>query len=116
MAVGLKQFGSAVTDFLADLEVGPETRVLRLLRLLKVQGGQMRTDSKPLGDGLFELTPSHNGMEYRLIYVFHQGDAVILHCFIKKKRKTPLHELQLAKDRHKLLVAAQGSFDALTVH
>jgi phage-related protein len=116
MTVGLKQFGSEVTDFLAELKVGPETRVLRLLRLLKAQGGQMRTDSKPLGNGLFELTPSYDGMEYRLIYVFHRGDAVILNCFIKKKRKTPTHELQLAKDRLKLLVSAQGNFDVLAVH
>ncbi len=116
MPVGLKQYGTVVDDMLATSGKAAETRILYLLRLLRIEGGNMRTDSKALGDGLFELTPTAKKKEYRLIYAFHGGDAVILNCFEKKSRKTPKHELDLAKERFRLLLVSPNRFENVSIH
>ncbi|KCZ54023.1 hypothetical protein HY29_02845 [Hyphomonas beringensis] len=99
MSVALKQFGNVVDEFLAELEAGAEARSRRLMKLLEEKGGAMRTDSKPLGDGLFELKIKHKKREYRLLYFFHDEAAVFVNCFEKKTRKTPKRELDNAKAR-----------------
>lgn len=116
MSVDLKQFGNEVDDLLDGLAVGPQARIVRSLMQLAAKGGALRTDSKPLGDGLFELTPSYDGMEYRLIYAFHGRDAVILNCFVKKKRKTPKPEMELARQRQKLLKAGLAQIGSVEIH
>lgn len=116
MPVGLKQFGGEVDNFLAEIGVKGEARVTRILMLLEMKGGQLRTESKALKDGLFELTPNYKGVEYRLLYTFHDGDAVVLNCFVKKTRKTPKHELSKARNRLKLLKSGEASVGGITIN
>jgi phage-related protein len=55
-----------------------------------------------LKDGMWEVRstlPRHRIA--RLILCFHQQTLVVLHGFIKKTRKTPAQELELAKRRLK---------------
>ena len=57
---------------------------------------------KPLGSGLYEVRSSiSDRREYRCIFVYHAAEnaLVIVHAFVKKSQKTPLHDLQLAKTR-----------------
>ena len=57
-----------------------------------------------LGDGLWEVR-SHlpGGRTARVLFGFVEGTAVLLHGFIKKTRKTPDREKELALGRLKSL-------------
>ncbi len=60
---------------------------------------------KPLGDGLFEVRThlAQNRIARVLFYIDRKGRMVLLHGFIKKTRKTPDEDLNLArsnKNRH----------------
>ena len=54
---------------------------------------------RPLGDGIYETRTSlgQNRIARVLFYVDRQGRIVLLHGFIKKTQKTPLHDLALAR-------------------
>ena len=58
--------------------------------------------SKALGDGLFEIRIRLKNDIARIIYAFAKGKQIILlHGFIKKTEKTPVRELEIAKQRLK---------------
>jgi phage-related protein len=52
-----------------------------------------------LGDGLWEIRSSHGNRIARTIFAMVGGEIVLLHAFIKKTRKAPAAELDLAKKR-----------------
>jgi phage-related protein len=53
-----------------------------------------------MGDGLFEVRTSLGGGRIAcVLFAVEQGQAVLLHGFIKKSQKTPQRELQTAKGR-----------------
>ena len=55
--------------------------------------------SEALGDGIFELRAKVGTNITRVMYFFVVGNrAVLTHGFIKKTQKTPVRELQRAKD------------------
>jgi phage-related protein len=57
---------------------------------------------KHLGSGLWELRSSLQGRrEARVIFIVDDLGIVVLNGFIKKSQKTPLKEIELAKDRLK---------------
>jgi phage-related protein len=57
---------------------------------------------RPLSGGLWEVRSSlESNRVARLLFCFHDGYAVVLHGFIKKTRKTPVSELELARRRMK---------------
>ena len=57
---------------------------------------------RPLGDGLWEVRSDiTQGRISRVLFCIHHGRMVLLHGFIKKTQKTPLHELELARQRTK---------------
>jgi phage-related protein len=57
---------------------------------------------RSLKNGLWEVrsTLTSNRIA-RVILCFHQGNLIVLHGFIKKTRKTPLEDLELARRRMK---------------
>lgn len=56
-------------------------------------------DTKPLGDGLFELRTLGTDIA-RGIWVYQKGSVIVmLRIFIKKTNKTPRSELEMAKKR-----------------
>jgi phage-related protein len=116
----IREVGTEVTEFLAlvakDHGASAELRCRFWLRKLAIEGSRFRSNSKPLGDGLFELIVSHNRMEYRFVYVFHGGAIVVVSCFVKKTRKTPKHELETARKRHRDLVAGELASGNFAVH
>lgn len=58
--------------------------------------------SKVLGQGLLEIRVRSKNDIARIIYTFAKGKQIILlHGFIKKTDKTPLKELEIAKERIK---------------
>lgn len=54
---------------------------------------------KPLGDGIHEVRPTlgQNRIARVLFYIDKKGRMVLLHGFIKKTRKTPDEDLDLAR-------------------
>ena len=57
---------------------------------------------RPLRNGLWEVrSPLPSQKTARLILCFHQKTLIVLHGFIKKTRKTPTEDLELAKRRLK---------------
>ena len=56
--------------------------------------------SKHLESDLWELRVRSGNDTLRIIYTFRQGRVIILlHVFIKKKQKTPINELEVARKR-----------------
>jgi len=72
-----------------------------------VQAGVDPPDSKPMptvGPGVYELRDADESGWYRVIYLKRIDDVVyILHCFVKKSRKTPRKDLKTAQARLKAL-------------
>ena len=89
-----------VRDWLAGLET--ENRRAIGLDLMRVQyawpiGMPL---VRPMGGGLFEVRTSlQNKTIARVLFCFHEGELFALHGFIKKARRTPKAELELARKR-----------------
>lgn len=57
---------------------------------------------RPMRKGLFEVrTPLADGTTVRIMFCFHAGELYALHGFIKKAKKTPAPDLELARKRQK---------------
>jgi phage-related protein len=60
---------------------------------------------KPLvdsfGGGLWEVRSNLKGRIARTLFIIHQEEIVLLHGFLKKDRKTPKTDLELARKRMK---------------
>ena len=78
----------------ASISIGTE--------LFAVQMGSEPTDWKPIrtiGVGVREIR-THDGKEYRTIYIAKFSEAIyVLHSFVKKSRTTSKKDIQIAKDR-----------------
>ena len=56
---------------------------------------------KSLGDGLWEVRSNIRDGIARVIFFLHQGNLIILNGFVKKTRRTPEAEIELARKRKK---------------
>ena len=54
---------------------------------------------RSLGAGLWEVRSNLADRTARVIFAIDGGEMILLHGFIKKTRKTPAAELELAKKR-----------------
>jgi phage-related protein len=77
------------------------------LRLL--QQGQQPTDYRPMssiGPGVFELRDQDERAWYRVIYLSRVRNVIhVLHCFEKRSRETPMKEINMARQRLKIVRA-----------
>ena len=82
------------------LPVKSRVKFDRLIGKLEYDARLLREpDTKPLGDGLFEIRTMGTDIA-RGIWVYHKGNTIImLRVFIKKSQKTPAKEIDLAKKR-----------------
>ena len=56
--------------------------------------------AKPIGGKLFEVrSVLKNGDQARIIFIIYKSLMILLHGFIKKSKKTPKRDLELAKNR-----------------
>lgn len=53
--------------------------------------------------GIWEVRISMPNRIARVLFTFFEGEAVLLHGFIKKSQATPLPDLRLARDRRRQL-------------
>ena len=77
----------------ARTEIGSDIRVVQL----KWPVGMPLV--RFLGDGLLELRCRLSAGQARVIFLIDRDRMVLLHAFMKKSRKTPKKELQLAQQR-----------------
>lgn len=78
-----------------------------------VQHGQDPDDWKPfpsVGVGAQEIRVRIDGNQFRSIYVARYDDAVyVLHCFVKKTQKTSTRDVEIARQRYRLMVKMRMS-------
>ena len=84
-------------------------------QLRLVQKGLDPEDWKPMsgvGPGVREIR-IHTELEHRVFYVATFEDAIyVVHAFEKRTRKTPAHEMKLARDRYRELMNKRRAADA----
>ena len=90
-----------VAVFLDSLDNKMAAKLVGLLEILEEYGPTLRMPySRSLGDGIFELRCVLGSNITRVLYFFYTGKKIIItNGFIKKKQKTPSHEISLAKER-----------------
>lgn len=99
----IRFFDSNIEKFIKKLDKLAIAKVLRTLDLLERFGSRLGMPySKCIDKGLFELR-IHGRQEVRIMYCFHNGEAVLVHAFIKKTQKPPRQILKLAKSRQNQL-------------
>ena len=97
-------FSAAVVAEIEALPKDMRGRLARLIGLLQEIGFEAlpRESVKHLEDKLWELRITGRDGISRAIYVTASGRrVVILHAFVKKTQKTPLRELEIARQRAK---------------
>jgi phage-related protein len=61
-----------------------------------------RPEADYLRDGVYELRAAWEGVQYRMLYFFHEERAVLSHGFVKEGSAVPTKEIVTAL-RHKRL-------------
>lgn len=99
-----------VEEFILLQDVKMRAKLFRLIGLLELKGNELREPySKALDDGIFELRAKQGSDISRILYFFVVGNRVILtNGFVKKSRKTPIRELDLAKKRRVDFLQREG--------
>ena len=94
-----------VRDWLKTLSKG--VRQVIGADLTNVQEFWPESNTLPLvgsfGGGLYEVRSSHDTNIYRVLFCFVGGEMLLLHGFHKKSQKTPTADLDLARERQKLV-------------
>ncbi|MCL2035836.1 MAG: type II toxin-antitoxin system RelE/ParE family toxin [Oscillospiraceae bacterium] len=88
-----------VAEFIKKLDPKMKSKVIWTIDALESCGNGLREPySKHLDDGIFELRAKVSTDISRTLYFFIVGKRVVLtHGFIKKTKKTPPEEIELAK-------------------
>lgn len=95
-----KEDGSCpVETFLDSLDGKIRAKFLRVMMLLEENGNELREPyTKSLGEGIFELRVKQGSNILRALYFFMIGRKIIItNGFLKKTKKTPVSEIELAK-------------------
>lgn len=58
---------------------------------------------RPLGKGLYEVRTSSAGKAFRVFFCVEGKALVLLHGFMKKMRKTPTREIEIARLRQQVV-------------
>lgn len=95
----IKFFDKALEQFIGNLKPEIVAKILRTIDLLEAFGNRlMMPHSKKISSRLFELR-IRGEQEVRIIYIFHQNIAVLLHGFIKKSDRISKKDLKAASQK-----------------
>jgi hypothetical protein len=89
-------------QWLKELPTKVQTKCLTLVSRLGSQGHELRRPSADfLRDGIYELRPSYQGVNYRILYFFSGKDIVVISHGLSKKAEVPATEIDRAIERKK---------------
>ena len=92
-----------VRDWLRGLDQRSEQAIREDIETIRLGWPIGMPVARGLGHGLWEVRTKTQRGPTRVIFVIHEGMMVLLHGFIKKTRKTPGKELELARRRARAL-------------
>ncbi len=93
-----------IEKFIKNLDPETSMRVDRTREVLERVGHLIdMPDSKSLGRGLFELR-IHGKKQVRILYLFKNNKAYVIHGFIKKTGKISLRDMAYARKIQKEVV------------
>ncbi len=72
--------------------------IVRIERLAELGHELRRPEADILRDGIYELRASYQSVQYRLLYFFHAGIAVLAHGIVKE-RQVPDADIERARER-----------------
>lgn len=85
-------------DFINSLNDAESRKVFFVIEMLKCQERLSEKFVKHLEDGIYELRAECAGKIFRVMFIFDEGNIVMLfNGFHKKTQKTPRKEIILAK-------------------
>ncbi|SHO81564.1 hypothetical protein, phage-related [hydrothermal vent metagenome] len=92
-----------VEEWINSLDFKLQSKIFRTFELLEEFNINLKAPYvKPLGDKLYELRVKDSKGIYRIIYFSYiNRQFIMLNGFMKKREKTPLNEIELAKKRMK---------------
>ena len=94
-----------LVDWLDFLPAKARAKCLNYVRLLATSGHDLRRPAADfLRDGIYELRPSYESVQYRILDFFHGRDVVVLSHGITKSQKVPDTEIERAIVRKKLVM------------
>ena len=99
-----------VADFIDSLPVEVQAKILRLIDLLADYGVLLKEPyTRQIRGKLRELRIKAKSGEIRVFYfAFAEKRMVLLHSFVKKARRTPIRDIEIAKRRLDEFVNRQG--------
>ncbi|TSC75098.1 MAG: hypothetical protein G01um101430_599 [Parcubacteria group bacterium Gr01-1014_30] len=101
--MNVKFFDSKTERFIKMLDAQTVARTLRTIDLLEMFGHKLGfPHSKKVEPRIFELRV-RGKQEVRIFYTFHDGEAILLHGFIKKSQRLPRKEIEAARRTLKVL-------------
>ena len=87
-------------QWLRTLPVKAQAKCLSQVRLLRSQGHELRRRIAGFPrDGIYELHPAYQGVNYRILYFFSGKNIVVISHGITKDSKVPDVEINRAMDR-----------------
>lgn len=87
-----------IKDWLDDLTKKDRRKCLERVERLRGEGHELdRPLAAYLKDGIYELRVKSGNVNYRMLYFFHEGRAVVItHGLVKKTQKVPPKEIDRA--------------------
>jgi len=99
----IRIFDVSLEKFIKKLQKPTTAKVLRTIDLLEKFGQKLGSPhTKKISADLFEIRISGK-QEVRIFYTFYKSQIFLLHGFIKKSQKTPKKEIELIRQKLKLL-------------
>jgi phage-related protein len=94
-----------LVDWLDFLPAKARAKCLNYMRLLATSGHELRRPAADfLRDGIYELRPSYESVQYRILYFFYGRDIVVLSHGVTKSQKVPSAEIERAIERKRLVM------------
>lgn len=98
-------FHSRALEFIREQSISIRRQIGEALRDLQKDvhlGMPLSRPMTSIAHGVYELRVRDNGSTVRVFYYIRKSDAIIVfHAFQKKSQKTPLREINLARQRLK---------------